>query len=102
MKPFTLVISFRKTRISMLGLWNRLELQIRQWAKKYGTLFVVTGGVLEDGLEEIGAEDVDVPRYFYKIVARGDTRNPKLVGFLMLGVEEHQTASGICRSHRQN
>ncbi len=69
------------------GVWNRLELQIRQWAKKYGTLFVVTGGVLEDGLEEIGDEDVDVPRYFYKIVARGDTSNPKLIGFLMLGVE---------------
>ncbi|MGI9551407.1 MAG: DNA/RNA non-specific endonuclease [Aurantibacter sp.] len=69
------------------GVWNRLELHIRQWAKRYGTLFVVTGGVLEDGLEEIGEEDVDVPRYFYKIVARGDSENLKLIGFLILGEE---------------
>jgi len=69
------------------GVWNRLELQIRQWTKKYGTLFVVTGGVLEGGLEEIGEEDVDVPRYYYKIVARGDLDELKLIGFLMSGEE---------------
>ena len=69
------------------GVWNRLELQIRQWTKKYGTLFVVTGGVLGEGLKEIGEEDVDVPKYFYKIVARGDGDNLKLIAFLMPGVE---------------
>jgi endonuclease G len=69
------------------GVWNRLEQQIRQWAKKYGTLFVVTGGVLENGLDEIGEEDVDVPRYFYKIVARRDPENLKVIAFLMLGEE---------------
>ena len=69
------------------GIWNRLELQIRQWTKKYGTLVVFTGGVLEKGLIEIGEEDVDVPKYFYKVVARGDIDNLKLIGFLMEGVE---------------
>jgi len=69
------------------GVWNRLEQQIRQWAKKYGTLFVVTGGVLEDGLEEIGEEDVDVPRYYYKIIARKESDGIKAIGFLILGEE---------------
>ena len=69
------------------GVWNRLELQVRQWAKKNGTLFIVTGGVLEAGLSEIGEEDVDVPRYFYKIVAKGNSKNLKVLAFLMLGVE---------------
>jgi len=69
------------------GVWNRLELHTRRWAKKYGELFVLTGGVLEDGLEEIGDEDVGVPRYFYKIVARGDSRNFKVIAFLILGEE---------------
>lgn len=50
------------------GVWNRLEQQVRRWCKKHGDLFVVTGGVLEKGLEEIGEEDVDVPKAFYKIV----------------------------------
>lgn len=69
------------------GIWNRLEMQIRQWAKKYGTLFVVTGGILESGLEEIGEEDVDVPKYYYKIVARGDVDNLKVIAFLMPNYE---------------
>ena len=69
------------------GVWNRLEMQVRDWARRYDELFVVTGGVLEAGLEEIGEEDVDVPRYYYKIVARGAPENPKVLGFLFLGRE---------------
>ncbi len=65
------------------GIWNRLERLVRQWAKKYGTVFVVTGGVLGEGLNEIGVEDVDVPKYFYKIVARGKANDLKVIGFLM-------------------
>ncbi len=65
------------------GIWNRLEMQIRQWTKKYGDLFVVTGGVLEYGLDEIGEEDVDVPKYYYKIVAKGNVGNLKVIAFLM-------------------
>lgn len=65
------------------GIWNRLEIQIRQWTKKYGDLFVVTGGVLEEGLEEIGEEGVDVPKYYYKIVAKGSVENLKIIAFLI-------------------
>ena len=36
------------------GVWNQLEMKTRQWVKKNGTHFVITGGVLESGLEEIG------------------------------------------------
>ncbi len=69
------------------GVWNRLEMQIRQWAKRYGSVFVVTGGVLENGLKEIGREDVDVPRYYYKIVAKGDAKDLDVAAFLMEGKE---------------
>ena len=65
------------------GVWNRLEAQIRRWVKKEGTHYVFTGGILEEGLEEIGDEDVDVPRYFYKIVAKGNLENMKAIAFLM-------------------
>ncbi|NNE76897.1 MAG: DNA/RNA non-specific endonuclease [Pricia sp.] len=69
------------------GVWNRLEIQNREWAKKHNELFVVAGGVLESGLDEIGEEDVDVPRYFYKIIAIGDNTNLKILGFLLLARE---------------
>ncbi|NHF61511.1 DNA/RNA non-specific endonuclease [Flavobacteriaceae bacterium TP-CH-4] len=69
------------------GVWNRLEMQVRRWAKKEGLLFVVTGGILEDGLEEIGEEDVDVPRFYYKIVAKGKRESIKTLAFLIEGKE---------------
>lgn len=69
------------------GVWNRLEIQVRQWAKQHDELFVITAGVLVNGLEEIGEEDVDVPRKYYKIIARGNQDNPKVVAFLMEGKE---------------
>lgn len=69
------------------GVWNRLEMQVRSWAKRYDELFVITGGVLENSLDEIGEEDVDVPEYYYKIVSRGRGDNIKVVGFLMKNEE---------------
>ena len=72
------------------GVWNRLEMQIRQWAKRYDELFVITAGVLEPGLEEIGEEDVDVPRQYYKIVVRGKEYNLKAIAFLLNGKESNK------------
>jgi len=65
------------------GVWNRLEMQVRQWCKRYGTLYVITGGVLQGDMEEIGDEDVDVPNAFYKILVRKEGNSYKTVSFLM-------------------
>ncbi|MEZ4810611.1 MAG: DNA/RNA non-specific endonuclease [Allomuricauda sp.] len=65
------------------GVWNRLEQQVRHWCKKYGDLTVITGGVLEPGLEEIGEEDVDVPKTFYKIVVAKIGGSTKILAFLI-------------------
>ncbi len=65
------------------GVWNRLEVKIRTWAKKEKEIYVITGGVLEKGLKEIGEEDVAVPNYFYKIVAKKDGKGLKVLAFLM-------------------
>jgi len=73
------------------GLWNRLEMQTRNWAKRYNTVYVVTGGVLTSGLDEIGDEDVAVPEYFYKIVAKENKGNLEVLGFLMKGEEQKKS-----------
>lgn len=65
------------------GVWNDLEQQVRYWCKKYGNLYVITGGVLEDDLLTIGEENVSVPKYFYKIIARNEGENLKMIGFLI-------------------
>ena len=43
------------------GIWNRLEQQVRRWCKRYDDLYIVTGGVLQPQLDEIGDEGVEVP-----------------------------------------
>lgn len=65
------------------GIWNELEKQIRQWCKKYGTVYIATGGILEPGLSSIGEENVAIPKRFYKIVARGPLEDIRVVAFLL-------------------
>ncbi len=65
------------------GIWNRLEQKTRFWAKKYNDVYVVTGGILEDGLKTIGEERVSVPNEFYKIIVDASDGNYKAISFLI-------------------
>ncbi|MEN1783973.1 MAG: DNA/RNA non-specific endonuclease [Bacteroidota bacterium] len=65
------------------GIWNRLELKVRQWCKRYGTLTVITGGVLREPMDEIGEEGVTVPKAFYKVVFRYEGETIKALAFLI-------------------
>lgn len=74
------------------GIWNRLEQQVRSWGKRYGRVYVITGGILETGLAVIGDEEVAIPGAYYKIVARGDTGNPAILAFL---IPHRETAASL-------
>ena len=65
------------------GVWNRLEIQVRRWAREYDSLYVITGGVLKRGLIGIGHESVSVPEAFFKIVVRGDKDHLQTISFLI-------------------
>ena len=65
------------------GVWNRLEQQVRRWAKKYDGVYVVTGGILNNSLGSIGDENVTVPAQFYKIILDRQGDNYKVLAFLM-------------------
>lgn len=69
------------------GIWNRLEQKTRYWTKKYGTLYIITGGILEGELKTIGKEKVSVPELFYKIILDYKpsivTNKIKAIAFLM-------------------
>lgn len=62
------------------GIWRSLEMQVRSWAND-GSLFIVTGGVLEAGLEAIGANQVAIPKRFYKVIY--SPSNGSMIGFLI-------------------
>jgi endonuclease G, mitochondrial len=65
------------------GIWNRLEQKIRYWAVKYDGIYVVTGGVLTDGLKTIGNEKVSVPKFFYKVLLDNSRGEYKAIAFLV-------------------
>jgi endonuclease G len=72
------------------GIWNRLEQKTRYWTKKYGTLYVITGGILKDNLKTIGNENVSVPNQFYKILLDYTEPEIKAIAFLIPNQNEKQ------------
>lgn len=65
------------------GIWNRLENKVRYWAQRNDGVFVVTGGILQDGLNSIGEEEVSIPQQFYKVILDYNNGNPKMMAFLL-------------------
>ena len=65
------------------GIWNRLEQKTRYLATKYKSLYVITGGILEDSSKSIGSEKVTVPTNFYKIILDFHEPEIKAIAFLI-------------------
>jgi endonuclease G len=41
-----------------LGVWKKLEMQMRNWAVEYDNLYVVTGPILSDSIKDLGPHRV--------------------------------------------
>lgn len=65
------------------GIWKKLEEMVRTWAIENSSVYVVTGPVLSDGLQTIGANKVSVPNYYYKVVLDYREPNIKAIGFII-------------------
>ena len=65
------------------GVWKKLEKQVRRFAYKAGSVFVITGPVLKRNLKKIGrANKVSVPQQFYKIVY-DETPPQKMIAYVL-------------------
>ncbi len=52
-----------------MGIWRELEELTRDWARKFGHLYVVTGPILtQPRIGQIGFSKVTVPSYYYKVL----------------------------------
>ncbi|HLR26108.1 MAG TPA: DNA/RNA non-specific endonuclease [Fodinibius sp.] len=66
------------------GDWRTLESKVREWAKENRAVYVVTGPALQQGIKDtIGANQVSVPRYYYKVVLDNTPPETKAIGFLL-------------------
>ncbi|MFM7054089.1 MAG: DNA/RNA non-specific endonuclease [Bacteroidota bacterium] len=65
------------------GIWKKLEELVRTWAVEYGSVCVVTAGILTNDLPTIGSTGVSVPAYYYKVVLDYTGPNYKAIGFIL-------------------
>lgn len=53
------------------GIWQQLESRVRDWARAFGRVYVVSGPVLDkpaSKYETIGKSKVAIPQYYYKVI----------------------------------
>lgn len=64
--------------------WNKLEMQVREWAIDNSELIIVTGPVLKPNLPKLpqGSFKVSIPEYIYKIVVDYFPPTYKAIAFL--------------------
>jgi endonuclease G, mitochondrial len=65
------------------GIWRKLEENVRKWALKYDTLYIITGPLLTDNLQTIGENEVSIPEYFYKTILCYTSQHIAGIGFVM-------------------
>ena len=65
------------------GIWRKLEENVRKWAISNNTIYVVTGPIIEKGLDRIGKNRVTVPEYYYKAILDIEEPELKAIAFIM-------------------
>ncbi|MCF7944259.1 MAG: DNA/RNA non-specific endonuclease [Spirochaetia bacterium] len=67
------------------GIWRSLESQVRDWAVRDESLYVVTGPVFQDDEDyvTIGENEVAIPHYYYKVLLDLQEPEIKAIGFLL-------------------
>lgn len=73
------------------GDWNDLEDKSRQWAKKYGAVYITCGPIYDNKKpKRIGNNKVAVPDAFYKVILVNDKKNPQAIGFIFPNKAGHK------------
>lgn len=66
------------------GIWAKLESLVREWAQTHDELYVVTGPLLAVGARgSIGANQVCVPKFYFKVVLDYKEPGLKAIGFIL-------------------
>lgn len=64
------------------GLWNDLEMGIRQMARKGNRMYIVCGPILGAAPRRIGKSKVAVPEKFFKVVLRWNGHSYSAIGYV--------------------
>lgn len=71
--------------------WNDLEETCRQWAKKFGAVYITCGPIYDSKRpKRIGKHQVAVPDRFFKVILINRQTNPVAMGFVFPNKAHHQ------------
>ena len=65
------------------GVWKKLEMQVRNWAVEYDSLYVVTGPIFDSVMPTIGPHRVAVPKAYYKVLLQKRNGVWEGIGFIL-------------------
>jgi endonuclease G, mitochondrial len=65
------------------GIWGRLEAKVRDWAVSNDSLLVISGPVLRGIKKHIGANNIGVPEYYFKVIADISAPTYKVIAFVL-------------------
>lgn len=78
------------------GSWNRLEMSCRDWAIKYGRIFIVTGPMFNNNKVSQRMGNIAIPDGFFKVILCMEGP-PKAIGFVFPNNnEKHKREDSIC------
>ena len=73
------------------GDWNDLEELCRDWAEKYGRIYIACGPIFDSkSPKRIGGHKVAVPDRFFKVVLIYNRKNPIAMGFIFRNITHSQ------------
>ncbi|MBO4557948.1 MAG: DNA/RNA non-specific endonuclease [Bacteroidales bacterium] len=78
------------------GVWNEIEMDCREWARKYGEVFIICGPVPDRRLKTIGPNHVVVPEAFFKVVVCLKGGKKKGIGFICYNDEKLRQSEKQC------
>ena len=65
------------------GIWNHLEMKVRNLVLEKGTIYIVTGPVFKANLGKIGTHKVTVPGFYYKVLLTNYNNKYQTIAFLL-------------------
>lgn len=90
------------------GIWKKLEELVRVWAIENEAIYIVTGPIIRNNPSTIGANQVAVPDYYFKVILDYTPPGIKGIGFILpnagseenlqhfaLSIEEVERITGI-------
>ena len=78
------------------GVWNDIEIKVREWARRDKTLIVITGPIMGSSHKTIGQDmDIAVPEAFFKVILSPYTSPVKAIGFIC----PNRPCGGVIKSY---